>query len=345
MLETGGGLAHSQRHVLSPVSFSRRGEVAPGFRFGPSPDLSSLRRWETTNKRMVLRFICKDVAFFWMDINLAKTFIEVVATGSFVGAADRLHLTQTAISARIRLLEDQVGRRLFVRNRAGARLTPAGERFQHYATTLVQVWERARQQIALPPGRANLVGLGGEYSLWNPLLVDWMQWMRRYQPDVAVRAEVGSAEKLLERVQDGSLDVAVLYSPPQRPELVLELLVEEKLILVTTADDGAVRPEDYIRVDWGEPFTTSHATAFPEFVNAGVTVSLGPLALSYMLAAGGAGYFRSSIAQPYVESGRLRRVERAPEFSYSIYAVYSTRSAAEDIEPVRQGLRLCAKPA
>lgn len=277
-----------------------------------------------------------------MDIGLARTFLEVVATGSFVGAAQRLHLTQTAISARIRLLEEQVGRRLFVRNRAGARLTPAGERFQHYATTLVQVWERARQQIALPPGRANLVGVGGEFSLWSPLLVDWMLWMREHQPDVAVRAEVDSADRLLDRVQDGSIDVAVLYSPPPRPELVLELLAEEKLILVTTDGDGRVRPEDYIFVDWGEPFTTSHATAFPEFVNAGTSVSLGPLALSYMLAVGGAGYFRSTVAQPCIESGQCRRVERAPEFSYSIYAVYSTRSAAEVIEPVREGLRFCA---
>lgn len=277
-----------------------------------------------------------------MDISLAKTFLEVVATGSFVGAADRLHLTQTAISARVRLLEDQVGRRLFVRNRAGARLTPAGERFQHYATTLVQVWERARQQIALPPGRANLVGVGGEFSLWSPLLADWMLWMHEHQPDVAIRAEVDGADRLLDRVQEGSLDVAVLYSPPQRPELVLELLAEEKLVLVTTAENGGVEPEDYIFVDWGEPFTTSHATAFPELVNAGVSISLGPLALSYMLAVGGSGYFRSAVIHPYIESQQVRRVDRAPEFSYSVYAVYSTRSAADIIEPVREGLRFCA---
>lgn len=277
-----------------------------------------------------------------MDINLAKTFLAVVATGNFIGAAERLHLTQTAVSARIRLLEEQIGRRLFVRNRAGARLTPAGERFQHHATTLVQVWERARQQVALPAGRANLVGVGGEFSLWSPLLADWMLWMRQEHPDVAIRAEIGAADRLLDRVQDGSLDVAVLYSPPNRPELVLELLAEEKLVLVTTAEDGSVRPREYIFVDWGEPFTTSHATAFPELANAGVSISLGPLALNYMLAVGGAGYFRSTAARPYLDSGRLHRVERAPEFSYSIYAVYSTRSAAEAIEPVRAGLRLCA---
>jgi DNA-binding transcriptional LysR family regulator len=277
-----------------------------------------------------------------VDIGLAKTFLEVAATGSFVGAAERLHLTQTAISARIRLLEEQVGRRLFVRNRAGARLTPAGERFHHYATTLVQVWERARQQIALPPGRANLVAVGGEFSLWSPLLADWVIWMREHQPEVAVRAEVNSASELLSRVQDGALDVAVLYNPPQRPELVLELLAEEKLVLVTTSEDGGVRPEDYIFIDWGEPFTTSHATAFPDLANAGVSISLGPLALSYMLAVGGSGYFRSAVIQPYIESKQVRRVERAPEFSYSIYLVYSTRSAVDVIESVREGLHFCA---
>ena len=111
-----------------------------------------------------------------MDISLARTFLEVLASGSFGAAAERLHLTQTAVSARIKALEDQLGRRLFVRNKAGARLTPAGERFVHHAMTLIQVWERARYQVALPPGREDVVSLGGELSLWHPLLADWLIW-------------------------------------------------------------------------------------------------------------------------------------------------------------------------
>jgi DNA-binding transcriptional LysR family regulator len=85
-----------------------------------------------------------------MDIMQARTFLEISDTGSFVAAAARLHITQTAVSARIRALEEQLGRRLFVRNKAGARLTPAGERFLRHARTLVQVWDRARLQVALP---------------------------------------------------------------------------------------------------------------------------------------------------------------------------------------------------
>ena len=60
-----------------------------------------------------------------MDIDRARTFLEIVHTGSFLKAADRLHVTQTTVSARIRTLEEELGRRLFDRNRNGATLTAA----------------------------------------------------------------------------------------------------------------------------------------------------------------------------------------------------------------------------
>lgn len=103
-----------------------------------------------------------------MDIGIARTFLEVVKTGSFVRAAENLNLTQTAVSARIRVLEDQLDRPVFIRNKAGARLTPAGEQFQRFATTLVQVWARAQRAVALPPGRETVVTIGAELSLWSP---------------------------------------------------------------------------------------------------------------------------------------------------------------------------------
>ncbi|WP_368621243.1 LysR family transcriptional regulator [Paraburkholderia sp. BR13444] len=191
-----------------------------------------------------------------MDITLARTFLEVSASGSFISAAERLHLTQTAVSARIRTPEEQLGRRLFVRNKAGARLTTAGERFVRHATTLVQVWEQARQHVALPPGREEGVSLGGELSLWHPLLADWLVWMHRECPQIALRAEVDSPMRLLDRVHEGSLDIAVLYNPPQRPDLVSELLVEEKLVMVTSAPDGA-EPRAPTRWAHGRPFAVA----------------------------------------------------------------------------------------
>ena len=278
-----------------------------------------------------------------MDVNVARTFLEVVKTGSFVGAAVRLNLTQTAVSARIRVLEDQLDRPVFVRSKSGAKLTPAGNQFLRFATTLVQVWDRARHAVALPPGRETVVTIGAELSLWSPLLRHWLLWMRRECPEIAVRSKIDSSERLMEQVQDGSLDVAIVYAAPRKPGVIAELLFEEKLVLVrTTPIAKPLAPEDHVQIDWGEEFAASYQAAFPEQPNAVVSISYGPLALDYILATGGSGYFRQGFVRPYLEEGRLALVADSPEFSYSAYAAHSTKADGEVVAHIRCGLRAAA---
>lgn len=278
-----------------------------------------------------------------MDINVARTFLEIVKTGSFVSAAANLHLTQTAVSARIRVLEDQLDRPVFIRNKAGARLTPAGEQFLRFATTLVQVWDRARHAVALPPGRETVVTIGAELSLWSPLLRHWLLWMRRECPAIAVNTQINASERLMEQVQDGSLDVAVLYAAPSRPGVIAELLFEEKLVLVrTTPANLPLVPEDHVQVDWGEEFAASYHAAFPDQPNAVVSINYGPLALEYILATGGSGYFRMGAIRSYLEEGRLALVPGSPEFSYSAYVVHSAKADPGVMDRIRAGLRAAA---
>ena len=275
-----------------------------------------------------------------MDINLAKTFLAIMETGSFVTAATRLNVTQTAVSARVRALEEQLGRRLFVRNKSGARLTPAGERFVKHAVNLIQVWDRARHQVGLPEGRIDIAGVGAELSLWNPVLTDWLVWMAREAPDMALRAEVDTQANLLEAVRSGKLDMAILYDPPQSGSLVVELLEEERLVMVTTQPDGTRGPDgSYVHVDWGPAFQANHQAAFPQTAIPAVSISHGPLALLYLLQAGGTGYFRHGAVLPYLEAGRLRRVPDAPEFAYSAHLVYSNQAEPALIEKLRLGFR------
>src|SRR6478609_4648622 len=97
-----------------------------------------------------------------MDLTLAETFLRIVQTRSFLRAAEQLHVTPTAVSARVRMLEEMLGRSLFIRNKAGAALTVAGEQFLPHATSLMQVWERARHQVAVPAGRRAVLTVGCE---------------------------------------------------------------------------------------------------------------------------------------------------------------------------------------
>lgn len=279
-----------------------------------------------------------------MDIDVARTFLEIVKTGSFVGAAANLHLTQTAISARIRVLEQQLGHSVFIRNKAGARLTPAGDQFFRFATSLVQIWDRARVSVAIAPGQETVVVIGVELSQWSPLLRHWLQWMRRQCPEIAVSVHVAEPHRLLEQVQEGALDIAILYAPPPRPGVVAELLFEEKLILVRTPPvEEPLRPEDWVHVDWGEEFQASFHAAFPDAGPGVVAIDYGPLALDYVLAQGGAGYFRMGMVRPLVDEGRLVLVPDSPEFSYPSYMVHSTRADESVMARVRRGLRAAAK--
>jgi len=273
-----------------------------------------------------------------MDIDRARTFLEIIHSGSFLNAADRLHVTQTTVSARIRTLEEELGRKLFTRNRNGAQLTAAGREFQRYAQSMVQLWERARHQLAVPAGRTSIVALGGELSLWNPLLLDWLVWMRKTMPHVAIRAQVGVPDQLLEQLRTGVLDIAVLYAPKLLPGFTVRLLQEEQLVLVRST----VRPVDddataYVEVDWGPQFAARHEEGVRGFGEPGLMVGLGPLGLSYILRAGGMGYFRKGAAVPHIEAGELELVEGAPEFTYPVYALHP--ETAEDRDDIREALR------
>jgi hypothetical protein len=74
-------------------------------------------------------------------------------------------------------------------------------------------------------------------------------------------------------------------------------------------------------------------------------VNHGPLALDYILAVGGSGYFRMEAVRPHLRSGRLHLLEGRPRFSYSVYAVYSAKADERLMERVRSGLRSVAAMA
>ena len=279
-----------------------------------------------------------------MDIDRARTFLEIVHSGSFLKAADRLHVTQTTVSARIRTLEEELGRQLFIRNRNGAQLTPSGREFERFAQSFVQIWERARHQLAIPSGRTSVVALGGELSLWNPLLLDWLVWMKKAKPEIAIHAQVGVPDQLLDQLRTGVLDIAVLYAPKLLPGFKVELLVEEQLVLVRTRNEEPAGAKDYVYVDWGPLFAAQHDASSTTFGEPGLLVGLGPLGLSYILRAGGMGYFRRGAAAPHIEAAQLEIVEGAPEFTYPAYAVYPEASETRiDIQEALRGLKEVVK--
>lgn len=267
-----------------------------------------------------------------MDTELARTFLTVIASGSFVDAAQRLHVTQSTVSVRIQRLEEILGTELFVRNKAGTTLTPAGKQFQRHAAVLTRTVEQARQEIGVASGFRATLTVGGRIGLWEDLLARWLPIFSKLAPGVAVRALVGFEEDLMQALIEGRADIGVMYTPQSRPGLRVEPVLEERLVLVSTHADPAPEPgHDYIYVDWGPEFFAQHNLAFPNFPGAALTVNVGWLGLLQILRYGGSGYFPARLLVEHEAAGRVHRVPQAPEFRLPAYLCFPSKSDSESL--------------
>jgi LysR family transcriptional regulator, flagellar master operon regulator len=281
-----------------------------------------------------------------METELARTFLTVVAAGNFVSAAERLHVTQSTVSARIHTLEEQLGCSLFVRNKAGTRLTAAGRQFQKHATILVRTVERARHDVGVAAGYQGTLTVGGRFGLWEGLLLEWLPLMRMLAPDISVRAEIGFEEELMQGLVEGRINIGVMYTPQSRPGLTVERLLEERLVLVSTKENGESQPEEgYVYIDWGAEFYAQHGVHFPDYAGTGVVANIGWLGLQHILQSGGSGYFPLRLVAPHLESGRLHRRRLAPEFRLPAYAVYPDEPAGDVVGLALGALRQLATGA
>jgi len=291
-----------------------------------------------------------------MDIDLARTFLAVVDGGSFVEAARRVYVTQSTVSTRIRALEDQLGKPLFERSKAGAVLTPAGAQFHKHAVALVRVWEQARLEVSLPAGYQAALTVGGQYSLWDGFLVEWLARMRAEAPDIALRTFSGVSAALMQRLAEGTLDIGIMYTPQNRPGFEIEMLFEEELVLVTSEPPATAARENlsggrseallgrsYIYIDWGPEFQVDHSLNFPDLVTPGLYMEIGSLGLKYLLQNRASAYLPRRLVQAPLAEGRLKLVPQAPAFHYPAYVVYPTSGETRVRDLVLKNLRSAAQ--
>ena len=278
-----------------------------------------------------------------MDVDQAKTFLTIAAHGSFLEAAKRLYITQSTVSARIKNLEEELGVRLFIRNRAGASLTPSGKRFLQHAKTLVLTVEQARHDVGLPGRYRATLRVGGRIALWEDFLPAWVGWMRRVSPDISIRSEIGFEEDLMRRLIEGTLEVGLMYTPGHAPGLIVEHLFDETLVMVSSHPDTRWPGEDYIYVEWGPGFYAKHRESYPDLETPAQVVNIGWLGIQLILTNGGSCFLPIRMARSFLQSGRLFRVADAPEFSHPAYMVFHRKADSEVLRSALQGLRELAQ--
>lgn len=170
-----------------------------------------------------------------MDLRQLSTFLAVVDHGGFTAAARSLHTVQSNVSAHVSRLERELGARLV--DRATGLPTPEGlvvieraRRIQGELSALVADVQSVRSEVT---GIAR-IGLVGTTARWlTPLLIDAMA--ERY-PRVRVEVHDATTAALLLTLHSGTIDLAVLTTPTNDPDVVTTALFTEDRLLATTKD-------------------------------------------------------------------------------------------------------------
>jgi DNA-binding transcriptional LysR family regulator len=264
-----------------------------------------------------------------MDIAILKTFLEVNRTRHFGQAADNLFLTQSAVSARIRLLEQTVGVPLFTRQRNNIELTPAGQKLLKHADSIINTWNRARQEIALGENAQIPLAVGGIPSLWDIFLQDWLNELCQRMPTLSVHAEVHNQEVLSRRIIEGNLDLGFMFESVQMQEIMVEEVGRIHLVMVSSQPEIPVETalkDNYVLVNWGTSFAIAHAQHFPDMPPPRLHVQIGRLAHAFLLNGGGSAYLAESMVRDDINAGRLFIVRNAPVIKRMAYAAFLASS-------------------
>ena len=181
-----------------------------------------------------------------MELRQLEYFCRIADTGSINQAARRLNMSQPPLSCQLRLLEDELGVRLFDRTRRGVELTEAGRLLYSRAASLLEYVRSTRQEVA-EAGRSRVLRLGITSTTVGTVMPYISRFSRRY-PEVKFEVRDGSSFVLLQQLLEGIIDLSIARTPLRMEEVDSAVLGTEPMIAVSTPGPGTGQ-EDRIRLE------------------------------------------------------------------------------------------------
>lgn len=261
-----------------------------------------------------------------MQIELLDTFLDLIETRSFHRTAERLHLTQSTVSARVQALEAAVGGRLFTRSRAGTNLSTEGLKFEVHARALRHAWTEAQRAVE-PSSTAITLRIGIQNDLAAGQIGDWVSNFRRSLPDCAFYIEPDYSIQMCRDLDRGALDFAVVYSPQSLPDLHIVSIggVRYRLISTDGAAKADVDPQRYIRGSYSPAFDIAHRQALPDHSTALLASGQNTAVAGLLVTMGGSAFVLEDSAAALVAQGRFHLVGDVDPIDQPIYAVMHQR--------------------
>jgi DNA-binding transcriptional LysR family regulator len=169
-----------------------------------------------------------------MNLRFVEAFYWVVSLKSVSRAAEKLFITQSAMSARVAALEEELGVLLLDRRDKQFRLTVAGMRFFNHAQRLLALQREIKGEMGSAGGAQRAVSLriGAIESVLHSWLIDWVHHMRAGNPDFELELTVETTPVLVDQIQRGALDIAFAALPSAGERLRSRALPPMEMVFV-----------------------------------------------------------------------------------------------------------------
>ena len=148
-----------------------------------------------------------------MNLRFVEAFYWVVTLKSVTRAAEKLHLTQSAMSSRIAALEDELGVPLLDRREKQFRVTIAGERFLGFAEKLLTLQREIKAELGSTTAQPVTLRVGAIESVSHSWLMAWVRNLHHTQPSLALELTIENTPVLVDQLLRGTIDIAVAAAP------------------------------------------------------------------------------------------------------------------------------------
>jgi len=191
-----------------------------------------------------------------MDLRQLEILQAIAETGSFTACGRKLHVSQSAISRQILLLEEELGEALFLRVGRQVRMTPAAESlvqlgqrvFYDLRETVGQITDRTREL-------RGTLRLSGGMTVCLYVFPPLLKHLKRVHPSLDVRLTVATAGRSVQEIRGGRMDVGLLTLPVEESDLVTVPVLREELLLVMNPTHPLARRRRVMPKDLaGQPF-------------------------------------------------------------------------------------------
>ncbi|WP_158234675.1 LysR family transcriptional regulator [Lentibacillus sediminis] len=260
-----------------------------------------------------------------------KTFVSLANRKNFTRTAEEMNVVQSTVTSRVKLLEQEVGEKLFRRQTRHVEITEAGKVFLDYAKQTLEMMDEGIKAARIQSKFTSRLVIGGMNSLWETPLIEQIHEYQSANTNTAIRLVTGHSADIIEKIRIGLIDIGFVYNPPSSSLFNVRTVKKEAILLAGAPDivkkfDSFTWEElknfPFIHYNWGPAFSEWFEMEIGNHETMRYRVDHTGVALRLMQRRKGIGFMLESIISDYEEKGLLSRIPFISQTDIPIQHVY-----------------------